>query len=133
MMQLIYNKNILIFLISSFFSIITIAYIYISFNKSHHPIETQFEMMVLFLPIIYGIVGVINYYIIENYGDNFSLFVGAIMGLLLSMVGRFILDLPQKIFNFNKNNEKQVHIYAMILYAIILRFIITPVSKYIIN
>ena len=49
-----------------------------------------------------------------------------IFGILLSIIGRFGLDLPIKLFNFTKKTSYKVHIYAIILYAIIFRFIITP-------
>ena len=53
-----------------------------------------------------------------------------IFGLLLSIIGRFSLNLPIKLFNFTKNTAYQVHIYAIILYAIIFRGIITPLINY---
>ena len=73
-----------------------------------------------------------NYYIITNYGNNYSIIVGMALGILLSIIGRFGLDLPIKLFNFTKNTSYQVHIYATIMYAMIFRLLVTPLINYII-
>ena len=127
------KKNLNIFLNSSFFSVITIAYLGYAFYNKGRPQDVSFELFVIFIPLVYGIVGVINNYITEMYGDNYSLLVGGLLGILLSTIGRFVLNLPTKIFDFNKSTEYQVHLYAMILYALIFRFIITPVNNYLIK
>lgn len=123
------DKNTLyIFIISSLVSIITITYLGVAYYRKQKPSNVNFKLMVLIIPLIYGISGVINYKMIEEYGINSSLIVGGLVGLLFSLVGRFILNLPTKLFEFTKNNEYQVHIIAVILYSIIFRFIITPLS-----
>jgi hypothetical protein len=53
------------------------------------------------------------------------------MGLILSFIGRFVFNLPKKIFNFNEKNQKHVHIYAPILYGLIFRLLVTPLQRYI--
>ena len=103
-----------------------------AFNKSNRPIDIPYELFPIFLPLLYGIFGLINYYIVSKYGNNYSLIVGMVFGMLLSIIGRFGLDLPIKLFNFTKNTSYQVHIYAIIIYAIIFRWIITPFITYII-
>lgn len=122
------KNNFYIFIISSLVSIITITYLGIAYNRKQNLNNINFKLMVLIIPLIYGILGVINYKMIEEYGVNSSLIVGGLLGLIFSLVGRFILNLPTKLFNFTKNNEYQVHIIAIILYSIIFRFIITPLS-----
>ena len=44
---------------------------------------------------------------------------GAILGLFLSIIGRFYFDLPVKMFGIPKNQSFKVHPIAMILYAVI--------------
>tara|TARA_B110000967_G_scaffold194991_1_gene224046 strand:+ start:230 stop:619 length:390 start_codon:yes stop_codon:yes gene_type:complete len=122
------KKLITIFLISSFISIITLGYIRIAYNNKNRPSTIPYELFPIFIPLLYGIFGLINYYIISNYGNNYSIIVGMVFGILLSIIGRFGLDLPIKLFNFTKNKSYKVHIYAIIIYAIIFRFIITPVT-----
>ena len=126
------KKNINIFLISSFISIITLGYIGIAYKNNKRTLTIPYELFSIFIPLLYGIFGLINYYIIEKYGNNYSLIVGIIFGILLSIIGRFCLDLPIKLFNFTKSTSYKVHIYAIIMYAIIFRFIITPLINYII-
>ena len=126
------KKTINIFLISSFISIITLGYIGIAYNKKNRPSNIPYELFPIFIPLLYGIFGLINYYIITKYENNYSLIVGMVFGILLSIIGRFGVDLPIKMFNFTKNTSYKVHIYAVIIYAIIFRWIITPLINYII-
>ena len=126
------KTNINIFLISSFISIITLGYIGIAYKNNNRPSTIPYELFPIFLPLLYGIFGLINYYIISKYGNNYSLVVGMVFGILLSIIGRFGLDLPVKLFNFTKNTSYKVHIYAIIIYATLFRLIITPFTHYII-
>lgn len=117
-------KNIIIsFLIGYFVSIITIGYLYLYFKN--YNMDTIF----IVVPILYGIFSIINYFVIKI-NINYSIIIGILFGLLLSIIGRFIYKLPIKIFNFNKNNEYKVHIYAIIMYGLIFRLIITNITKY---
>lgn len=126
------KKYITVFFISSFISIITLGYIEIAYNKKNRPSSVPYELFPIFIPLLYGIFGVINYYIISNYGNNYSIVVGIVFGILLSIIGRFGLDLPTRLFNFTKNTSYKVHIYAIIIYAIIFRSLITPLTNHII-
>ena len=125
------KKLITIFLISSFISIITLGYIRIAYNNKNRPSTIPYELFPIFIPLLYGIFGLINYYIITKYENNYSLIVGMVFGILLSIIGRFGVDLPIKMFNFTKNTSYKVHIYAVIIYAIIFRWIITPLINFI--
>lgn len=129
------NKNIKkylnIFIISGFVSFITIRYVGTAAIKKQCPTEFPFELFLLFIPLLYGIVGIINYNVTQYLGIKYSFIVGGLFGLFLSLVGRFGLNLPKLIFNFTKKTEWKVHIYAMVLYACIFQFIITPLTIYI--
>ena len=48
---------------------------------------------------------------------------GAIFGLTLSIVGRFALDLPVKMFNIPRENAWIVHPIAMTIYPIIMLYV----------
>lgn len=126
------KKNLIVFLISSFISIITLGYLGIAYNNKNRPSTIPYELFPIFIPLVYGIFGVINYYIISNYGNNYSIIVGMVFGIFLSIVGRFGLNLPIKLFNFTKITSYKVHIYAIIIYAIIFRALVTPLTNYII-
>ncbi len=76
---------------------------------------------------MYGIFGVLNYIIIQKYGTHYSILVGGLLGLILSIIGRFYLHLPIKIFGFSPNTEYMVHFYAILIYAFIFYFSITPI------
>ena len=126
------KKTMNIFIISSVISLITIAYISSAYIKNKCPQNVPYGLFLIFIPLLYGIFGVINYYVINKYGIKYSFVIGMIFGLLLSLIGRFKLNLPQQLFNFTKKTEYKVHIYAIILYACIFQFIITPLTQYII-
>ncbi len=53
------------------------------------PSTIPYELFPIFIPLLYGIFGLINYYIISKYGNNYSIIVGMALGILLSIIGRF--------------------------------------------
>ena len=127
------KKTTTIFIISSFVSIITIGYLGLAYNKQNRPSNIPYELFPVFIPILYGIFGLVNYYAIIKYGTNYSFFVGMLFGLILSLIGRFGLNLPKLLFNFTETTQYKVHIYAIFIYASIFQFIITPLTNYIIH
>ena len=122
-----------IFIISGFISIITLLYITVAYVTNICKSAIPFALFPIFIPLLYGIFGIINYYIIKKFGIRYSFIIGMVFGLLLSIIGRFGLNLPILLFNFTKQTEHKVHIYAILLYAIIFRFIITPITIYIVG
>jgi hypothetical protein len=127
------SKNLTkVFLISSSLPMFLATMVYLgnAYRNKNRPGEIPYEIIAIAVPLLYGIFGTINYYVISNYDRNYSLIVGAIFGLILSLFGRFVLDLPIKIFNFNKGNEYLVHVYAIVFYALLYRFLITPLAEY---
>ena len=122
--------NIKTFLITSSLPVfgITLLYLAKAFKQSNRPSDIPYELFAIFIPLLYGIFGVINHYIINKYGINYSIIVGILFGLLLSSIGRFQLGLPIKIFGFTEENDYLVHIYAAIIYALVFRFIVTPIT-----
>jgi hypothetical protein len=128
-MRLINKKNASIFLISGLISVITLFYLGAAFRKHGSPASVPYHLFIIMIPLLYGLFGLINYYVVQKYGQFFSLLVGAVFGLLLSLIGRFILNLPILIFGFTKKTEYKVHIYATLLYAGIFQLIISPITN----
>ena len=122
------KKYLNIFIISGFVSLITIGYIGRAFINKKCPTTIPYSVF-LIIPLLYGIFGVLNYYLELKY----SIVIGMIFGLSLSLIGRFNLNMPQLIFDFTKETEYKVHIIAIILYACIFRLIITPLTRYIVD
>jgi hypothetical protein len=127
------KKSLTIFSVSSFVSFITLGYLGFAFVDKKCPPGVPYKLFILIIPLLYGIGGIINYQVVEKMGMRYSFIVGAIFGLLLSLVGRFKLHLPTLIFNYTKKTEYMVHMYAAFLYAIIFQLIITPLTTYIVN
>jgi hypothetical protein len=124
-----------IFIVGSSFPIflITMVYVGMAFNRSGRLSSVPYELFPVFIPVLYGIYSIINYYVVKSYGVNSSLIVGIVFGLMLSTIGRFGLDLPRKIFGFTKSNAHMVHLYAAALYAMIFRFVVTPVTMFMLH
>jgi hypothetical protein len=122
--QIVAKKNKRAFIISAFVSVITIGYIWINFVKHQRPKEVDMILLGTILPILYGLVGIMNYRVPAKY----SFLVGAAFGLFLSIIGRFALNLPTLIFGFTQQTEYKVHLHAAILYAAIFQFIVTPLQ-----
>jgi hypothetical protein len=128
------NKDLInVFVMSSAVSIITLIYIGFAYNKKCSLPNIHYELFPIFIPLLYGIFGIINFFVIQQVGSMYSFTVGAMLGLMLSIIGRFVLNLPVLIFNFTKHNEYKVHVYAMVLYASIFQLIVTPLTNYLVD
>lgn len=112
-------EEIIVFAKSSVVSIITLLYITLAYNKAGKPSDVPYKLIMFSVPIVYGIFGLIDYKLKKH-----SILIGIVLGLFFSIIGRFVLGLPKKIFNYNSINEYQVHIIAVVMYVIIFRFII---------
>lgn len=128
-----FKKNLTAFVVSGFISLITLFYVTLAYSNKNFQPKIHFELFIIAIPVMYGLFGVINYNAVQKFGTCSSLVVGALFGLLLSVIGRFGLNLPQLIFNFTKKDEFMVHIIAIVLYALIFRFGTTPLTEYIVS
>lgn len=106
---------------------VSLAYIGHAFSVKGRPSFMPYEWIAVTIPVIYGAANVVNVY----FGDTMtsSLTVGALVGLALSIVGRFALRLPTRIFSFSVDNEWAVHPIAMVLYALIFGFVVHSWNK----
>ena len=123
------KNDLQVFLISSVISLITITYLRFAYVNNGYPENVPFKSFYTFIPLLYGVFGLINYYVVGRFGINNSFLVGGVFGLLLSSIGRFGLNLPELLFNFTKDTEYKVHLFAVLLYSMIFRFIMTPLTK----
>ena len=129
------KEDIKMFLISSSYPVILISYMYLvsayirNVKKTNN--DVHIEKILFFIPLLFGIVGIINNKIIKKYNNkNISILIGLIFGLLLSFMGRFGLNLPKLMFGYkNEKNIWVIHIIAMFLYAFIFRLILTPIQN----
>ena len=104
---------------------ITLLYTGYYFRTNGRPSDIPYEMFPLVIPLFFGIFALIEENIIKN-----PPITGALLGLSLSLIGRFVLNLPQRMFGFDKSNVNQVHIIAMILYTFIFTYIVKPLLRY---
>ena len=127
-----FKKYLNVFIISGFVSLLTLTYIGSAYSTNGCPSTINYELFPVFIPFMYGLFGLLNYYIIKTLGVRYSFIVGMLFGLVLSTIGRFLLNLPVLIFNFTKKTEHTVHMYAVVLYAAIFQFILTPLTTFVI-
>jgi hypothetical protein len=111
-------------------TIISFSYIGNAFKSSGRPSSFPYEIIPIGISVIFGIANILNIYLQSKYTSRFIPFiVGGLMGILFSVVGRFVYGLPQKIFGFNESNEYQVHLVAFVLYGLIFQFIVQYVNQ----
>lgn len=128
-----FKKNLIAFIVSGFVSLITLFYVTLAYSNKNFQPKIHFELIIIAIPVLYGLFGVVNYHTVQKFGTCSSIVVGGLFGLLISVIGRYGLNLPQLIFNFTKKDEYMVHIIAIVLYALIFRFGTTPLTEYIIS
>jgi hypothetical protein len=108
-----------------------VSFSYIGYAYSKKRLNFPYELIPIFISIMFGIFNIINVYTRKKYDNKLTTFlVGGIMGLLFSIVGRFGYDLPIRMFNFTRGNEYMVHIYAFLLYGTIFSLIVQPIDEY---
>lgn len=61
-----------VFIISGFISLIPLVYVGFAYTDKMCRQGIPFTLFLVFIPILYGIFGILNYYIIINYGIKFS-------------------------------------------------------------
>jgi H+/Cl- antiporter ClcA len=123
------KNNIHAFILSSSLPVFAITMGYLSYNyaKNDQPKEIAIELYSLGVPLLFGIMGVINYNLIK-FGSANSLLLGALFGVALSLVGRYYFDIPEKLFKMHKDKQKVVHMYSPVLYSFIFYFILSPMQ-----
>lgn len=124
-------KNMLhAFIIGSSLISVIISYIYIGLSNIQKKIIKRYEFFPLGISLLFGFYNIVNYILYQKIKtDTSAIISGILMGLTLSIIGRFIYDLPTKLFDFTRENEYTVHLYAMILYSLIFYFIIQKLNK----
>jgi hypothetical protein len=114
---------------------ISLTYLGRAFSKLSPQAQTQIPIQHFPFAVagILGLANIINTRLTPSLGYPVApLVVGALTGLLLSFIGRFGLDLPNKLFKIPKGpGEHIVHPVAMALYAAIFTGIIAPLTAYV--
>lgn len=107
-------------------TLITLVYTGRAFRGAGRPSSVPFEVIAIVVPIAFGLANVINVRLGNTIKTAF--FVGAVLGLLFSMGGRFVLQLPEKIFNMKRQSTGLVHLVAPIVYALIFAIIVRQLN-----
>lgn len=107
---------------------VTMFYVGHAFARSGCPCDVGLQWLGLIVPVLYGLANIV----LVKYGNGLMVAVlaGAGLGLVLSLIGRFALGLPRKIFGFSVANEWRVHFIAAALYIGIFVFIVRNINAY---
>lgn len=127
-----WKKLALAFVIGSSIVATAISFLYLgtAFRRSGYRGDVSFEMVPLMVPIMFGLANVVLVSLGSGSGVLKAAMVGGALGLLFSVIGRFGLDLPRKLFRYDDDNAWQVHLIAVVLYAGIFTFIVRNVNLY---
>ena len=125
-----YKQLLLAFIIGSSLPSVLISNLYIGTANYKKDIIKRYEFFPLGVALLFGVYNIINYMLYKRLkNDSSAIIMGIIYGLSLSFIGRFIFDLPTRLFNFTKQNEYMVHVYASILYSFVFFLIIQKLNK----
>lgn len=125
------KKLLLAFIIGSALPSVLSSNLYIGWANASKNVIKRYEFFPLWVSLSMGIYNIINYKLYEQYqSEMIPVIVGVIFGLMLSSIGRFIFDLPTRLFGFTRENEWTVHIYAAALYSSIFYLTIHTLNKW---
>ena len=110
---------------------VTISYLTIGYDRAKDPPKQSRKSLEIAARLSYGIANVINVAMGNTLAG--AAVVGALFGEILSVVGRFGLDLPKRLFDMPTEKEWHVHIIAPVLYALIFVFLIRPLNQRVIT
>lgn len=125
------DKNLLAFVIGSSIisTFVTFLYNGVAFRRQR-PYNVQIELMPIVVPIIFGLMNILLYNLIQRTTYNpfmLTIVVGSLTGIILSLIGRFYFDLPRNLYGIER--EWTVHLVAVPLYAIIFGLIVYPLNR----
>lgn len=115
-------------------SIITTAYVGAGFVGHGRPPSVPIEWATVIESVVYGLaVVLLKKTVIDRDASWLWAFaVGALTGLLLSLLGHYAFHLPSKIFGYQKNGGAawHVHLIAPVLYALIFGVWVYPIVSW---
>ena len=113
---------------------ISLWYVGSAYDKAGSPRGIPIVPIEISMAVAFGLANIVNLLIDPDQSRWWITFlVGATLGVLFSLVGRFGYDLPRRIFNFNKKTEWRVHPIAFFLYGLIFAIIVRPLNRYILE
>ena len=103
---------------SPVYSLVSLLYVGYVFRQKGRPRTVPYELFPVIL-VCYGIANVVVKRLDQNRFEQYPYaFVGALLGLALSLIGRNV-SVARTLFGFKENNALFFHLMAMGLYAAI--------------
>jgi hypothetical protein len=110
---------------------ITLGYLTHAFLRTPASNQKQipFHAFPFFVAAFLGLANVVTTAATPALGyPGTPLLVGALAGLLLSLIGRFGYNLPRLLFRMPPGTHHRVHLAAPIMYSLIFTLIIAPLT-----
>ena len=119
------------FAYGSSFPVVAIPLLLISTCLSKvRPTRFPFELFVLTILFLYGLIGVMNYLMTWYYNNNnTSYIVGIITGLVLVVLDMNTIDFRRRCFSIEKSDAWQFYFIGVLIHVLIVRFIMTSIQK----
>lgn len=89
----------------------------------------KFRSLSVILPIILGIGTVIAFFLFKylKYQVVYMI-LGGIFGLIMTLYGKYILELTPKVFGIDEDKEYLVYLSAIGVYAVLFFFVLRPLA-----
>ncbi len=101
-------------LILAYVPIISMSYY---FDKETVKNEFSYTNMIRSVPIIFLILNILSMAIFRTLNINNMFIIGIIMSIIYSSIGRFMFNIPTRVFDMN--NPNMFHIYALITWSLV--------------
>ena len=114
-------------------TLLPIVYL-ILYLSGHSEVRSQpLQFMPLFIPIVFGLWNIIYFAIGEKCpvkNKSMRLWIwGALLGLLVALIGVFIIGLPKLLFGFTGSMQYLPLIVVPIIYGLIWRYIVSVLNS----
>jgi len=96
---------------------ITLVYLAFAHDYAGQPDDVNLPYIAVLSRLGYGFGNMLN--VLLGNSIQSAAFSGSALGLIFSLIGRFKLNLPSRIFKMEKDDEWKVHLIAPIMYATI--------------
>lgn len=123
------NKYLRAFFVGSSFFVLIWPFLYLGIAFTIYP-ESDFQMgiIAITIPFIYGFANVITIFLQEKWPPrniNTRMWIlGATLGLILSLHGNFLSDLPRTLFQLSGPIQYITIPFSVIVYSLVWRYIV---------
>ena len=87
------------------------------FHNKSQIADINYSEFIISTPLIFGLINIIFLPIFRSLEINNFYLIGAIMSIVYSGIGRFYLNITDKVFQMN--NPNMFHLYALVIWTVV--------------